>query len=125
MNTYGGTNESLEASVMIMQMVLGKYSYEVVRNAFEKYIENNSDMPKPADIVKIIDPPKEKKQWCKVTFLEIKRKKRENIFTTDEEDKYCEDFIKASLQGDSDSRELLSNAIKQDELENKKYWLEG
>ena len=81
-------------------------------------------MPKPADIVKIIDPSKEKKQWCKITFLEIKRKKRENVFTTNEENQYCEDFVKAAVSGDSDERQLLDSVIKQAEIENKQYWID-
>ena len=124
MNTYGGTQEGLEASVMLMQMVLGKYPYSLVRKGFEIHMQNSSDMPKPADIIQIIDPPPAKKQWCKVTFLEIKRKKRENVFTTIQEDKYIEDFVKAAVSGDSDERAELGEALNQAQVEDKRYWLE-
>lgn len=106
-------------------MVLSDYAIEDIEMAFKKYLKSNTVMPKPADIVKIIDPLPEPKEWCKVMFLEIKRKKRENVFTTNEENKYCEDFIKASLSTNSDERQDLQDVITQSERGNKNYWLEG
>lgn len=125
LDTYGGNDEKLESTVMLMQMVLGGYDYETIRAAFGVYLNNNSVMPKPADIVKIINPPAEKKKWCKVTFLEIKRMKREGQFTTAAEGQYIQDFMQASVSGDAEERELLGGAVKQAELEHKQYWIEG
>ena len=125
LNVYGKTPEQLEGCIMLMQMTLGRFDYELVRAAFGLYLQSGSTMPTPADIIKIIEPPVEEKKWCKVTFLEIKRKRRENQFTSLAEDKYCEDFIRAQVTAKSDDKGMFLEAIKQAELENKQYWLEG
>lgn len=123
LNVYGKTPEQLEAIIAIFQMDLEDYEYSVVRQAFKVYRKTNSTMPTPADIIKIIEPPKEKKEWCKVTFLEIKRKKRENVFTTNEENQYCVDFLKAAVSGEPDERLELESVLKQEKLENQQYWI--
>lgn len=123
LNVYGKTPEQLEGSIMLMQMTLGRFDYETVREAFSIYLQSGSTMPTPADIIKIIEPPVPEKKWCKVTFLDIKRRKRENQFVSLAEDKYCDDFIRASVSSNSDDREELNAAIRQAELEHKQYWL--
>lgn len=124
LDTYGKKPEQLVNSSRLFKMVLADYSIEQIEEAFKIYLKKNSVMPKPADIVQIIEPPKEKRKWCKVAFLEIKRKKRENVFTTFQEDQYCEDFLKAAISGDLDEREYFNSAIEQVKIEDKKYWLE-
>lgn len=124
LDTYGKEPEQLQNASKLFAIVLSDYSIEQIETAFKTYLKRNTDMPKPADIVKIIEPPKPEKKWCKVTFLEIKRKKRENIFTTDEENKYCEDFIKASVSGCPDERLALNEVVQQAAIENKQYWIE-
>ena len=122
LNTYGGGNDALEASIMLMQMTLSRFDYSTVRKAFEIYLQGSSDMPKPADIVKIIEPPVEPRKWCTVTFLEIKRKKREDVFTSLEEDKYCIDFVDAQVSAPEDNKLLIEGALRQAAIEDKRYW---
>lgn len=122
LNTYGKSPEQLEASIMLMQMTLGRFPYDIIREAFSIYLQNGSTMPTPSDIIKIIEPPKEEKKWCKVTFLDIKRRKRENQFVSLSEDKYCDDFIRASVNANSDDKEELNSAIKQAQIEHNQYW---
>ena len=106
-------------------MVLGRFCIEEVEAAFRVYMETKTTMPKPADIVKIIEPPVEPKKWCKVTFLAIKRKHRENVFTSLEEDKYIEDFLKAQVSAPEEQRSLIEDATRQAVAEDKKYWSES
>lgn len=103
-------------------MTLGRFDYEIVRAAFSVYLQSGSDMPKPADIIKIIEPPIEAKKWCKVTFLDIKRKKRENEFTTNEEDQYCRDFVDAQVNAPEEQKLLIEGAMSQLAVEDKRYW---
>jgi len=104
--------------------VLGRFTIEDVESAFRTYMETKTVMPKPADIVKIIEPPVEPIEWCKVTFLEIKRKKRENVFTTRAEDQYVEDFVAAKTTTSPDERLLIEDAIRQADGDNAKYWID-
>lgn len=108
---------------MLMQMILGRFDYEAVRKAFGQFLQNSSDMPKPADIIKIIEPPIEPRKWCATTFIDIKRRTRENQFITDAEKKYVEDFISTRVK-DSDTASMIDDAMRQVEQQNKQYWLE-
>lgn len=56
LNTFGKTPEQFEGIIRIFQLILGKYSYKIIHQAFIKYLENNSEMPTPANIIKIIVP---------------------------------------------------------------------
>lgn len=58
LKTYGKEPAQLEAMNRLFQMMLGKYPFEKVRAGFMKYMERNSEMPAPADIINIIDPYK-------------------------------------------------------------------
>ncbi len=97
LNTYGKSPEQLESSVMLMQMVLGEFDYDAVRGAFMQFLQVSSDMPKPADIIGILEPEKKVKKWCAVTFGEIKRRIRHCEFVSSAEHKYCADFVAAKV----------------------------
>lgn len=43
------------ATIAMFKMVLAEYSIEQIQPAFVIYLKANSDMPAPADIVKIIE----------------------------------------------------------------------
>lgn len=105
---------------MLMQMMLGRFDYETVKTAFAKYLASNSTMPTPADIIKIIEPPVEPRKFCKVTFLDIKRRSREGQFITAAEQKYCNDFLKSGV--DYDSGQEVENTMRQLAIEDKQYW---
>jgi len=125
LNTYGKSPDNMEASVMLMQMMLGKFPYEQVRSAFETYLNTNSEMPKPADIIAIIEPERQKKKWCSTTFIDIKKRGREGQFITEAEKKYCEDFVAAKVSGDEEVALLIEAAEREVELQDSRYWLEG
>lgn len=54
MNVYGKEPEQLENIDKIFQMVLGDYKIEAIEKAFINYLKEKSEMPTPADIIKII-----------------------------------------------------------------------
>ena len=125
LDTFGKEAEQLENINAAFQMYLEDYTYNQVEQAFKIYMKASSVMPKPADIVKIIDPPKPKRKWCGATFIDIRRRIRENQFITDEEQKYCSDFIQAQITAPEEERGLIDDAIRQVEQQNKQYWIEN
>lgn len=122
LDTYGKDPEQLKNAKKVFQFVLADYQYSEIEEAFKVYLKNNKTMPKPADIANIIDPPVEPFKWCKMTYLEIKKKQRENVFTTIEEDQYCKDFIDTSVKGNIDNKQELASVIKQEQIEHNQYW---
>ncbi len=123
LNTYGGSNEGLEATIMLMQMTLGRFDYETVRAAFGVYLQTGKDMPKPADIIQIIEPKPEKKEWSTTAFIDIKRRIREGQFVPKEERQFCNDFITNAVKQQPDSRVAMDGAIRLVEEQDKKYWI--
>lgn len=107
---------------MLMQMTLGKFTYEVVRKAFEVHTVNSSVMPTPADIVKIIEPPAEPRKWCGATFIDIKRRWREGQFITDAEKRYCDDFVAAKVKAPDEVKGLIEDSIREVKKQNRLYW---
>lgn len=122
MNVYGKSPEQLEAIIMLMQMTLRKFSYDDVRKAFEVYLNQSAVMPTPADIVKIIEPSKEKRKWCATTFIDLRRQQREGQFMSKEEKKYMHEFVAAKIE-DPDNASAIESAMKQVEAEDKRYYL--
>lgn len=57
LDTYGKEPEQLENINNAFQMFLDDYSYESIERAFKEYMKENTAMPKPADIIKIINEP--------------------------------------------------------------------
>lgn len=102
---------------------MGGFKISDVETAFAQYLESNTNMPTPADIVKIIEPPVEPRKWCAITFIDIKRRTRENQFITDAEKKYVQDFISARIK-DLDTTSIIDDAMRQVEQQNRQYWLE-
>ena len=125
LDTYGKEPEQLKNLEGAFRLVLGRFNIQQVEAAFAKYLEAGRVMPKPADIVQIIEPPKEKRKWCKVTFLDLKRQQRENMFITDSEKQYLADFIEASVSGDYDERSELQATIDDSSRKDKQFWIEG
>jgi len=122
LDTFGKPPEALASMVQMFQAVLGRFTTQEVQKAFSIYMETQTVIPKPADIVRLIEPPENPRNWCKVTFLDIKRRQREEQFISDDEIQYCKDFISATVTASSDTRELLEGAIKQAQIDHKRYW---
>lgn len=122
LDTFGKDEVQMKNINRSFQLFLEDYVYDDIQLAFKDYMKRKTVMPKPADIIKIIDPPKKEFKPCPTTFIDIKRKIRENQFVTDAELKYCQDFIASRV---SDDIGVVENTIKQVEYENKQYYLGG
>lgn len=55
LDTFGKEVEQLENINLAFQMYLEDYSYSEVEKAFKDYMRNHTVLPKPADIIKMIN----------------------------------------------------------------------
>lgn len=74
LDTYGKTPEQMQSTVKLFCLVLEGQELPKVRSAFREWVTRNSKLPTPADIMNIIDPPKQewKPDWP--MYVAIKRK---------------------------------------------------
>lgn len=122
LDTYGKEPEQLANVVKTFELVLGRFRFDQIERAFAVYLERNTQMPKPADIVNIIEPPAAKRKWCGATFLDIKRRMREGQFITKDERQYCDDYISQATNPASDYSIEAIDYMKRAQLEDKNYW---
>ena len=57
MDTFGKKEEQIPNINQVFQMMLGEYNYKTVEDAFKEYMQENTVMPKPADIISLIRKP--------------------------------------------------------------------
>jgi hypothetical protein len=124
LDTFGKEPEQLENLKKVFQMVLGRFSIAQVEMAFRIYMEKFTTMPKPADIVKIIEPPQKEQVWCGATYIQLCKRKRENQFMLDAELKYIKDFENARITAPEQQKGLMEESIRQVEQQNNQYWIE-
>lgn len=102
LNLFGKEPEQLVATTRLFHMILADYSIEVVEDAFKKYMKIHTNMPAPADIVNIIEPPAPKIEWP--VYIELKRRIREGrSYVTPEEKEFirnCEDLAITRQKGE-------------------------
>ncbi len=84
LKVYGKEPEQLGNLVKVFVLVLGEYDYPAIRVAFATYLKRHTDLPAPADIVKIIDPPPPVLSAAAYTAL---RKRIEEGYYPDSEDR--------------------------------------
>ena len=118
LKVYGKEPEQLESLNSVFQMCLSEFTFAEVREAFKVYLMSNAEMPAPADIVKIIRPPR---VWCATSFIDIKRRSREGEYITQREQQYCVDFVARATSAPEEQRIGLEKAIKSVELEDRRY----
>lgn len=94
LDTYGKEPEQLKNINKLFQIKLANFTWKQIEDAFGMYLNTGTAMPKPADIISIIEP---KPVWCKLTFQEIRKKQIACEFVTDDEYRYCEEFIAAHV----------------------------
>lgn len=75
--TYGKTQAELETLVEGFAWILAEHELSDIRDAFKEYITRKSDIPAPADIIKIIEENKSyavpAREFRIETLLEFKR----------------------------------------------------
>ena len=118
LDNFGKEPEQLANMEKVFQMVLGRFTIEEVEDAFMVYLGRETVIPKPADIVKIIEPPVESKKWCGATFIDIKRRLRDGEFITDSEKKYCLEYVAARIEDPE-----IDKTVRKIDQQDRKYWV--
>lgn len=114
LKTYGKDPEQMRDTVALFQQVLGRFTTSQVALAFSKYLERNSEMPAPADIVNIIEPPRE--SLSAATYVSLQKKAYAGEYLLSSEREFCEAFRKqeyAKMRGGSEDYHEALREVKQ------------
>lgn len=89
---YGKTRAELETLVDGFCWAMEGYSMESIINALQHWVRGlrKTTIPTPADLLNIIDPPKEPLTAC--VYMEIKKRSREGEYIYPKERDYCDAF---------------------------------
>lgn len=91
LDTFGKTPDQVKASVKMHLLTLGKYPLSKVKAAYLQWIERNSKMPAPSDIVNIITPPQVEWKPDTALFISLMQKvHREGYYLWGEEKRFIE-----------------------------------
>jgi len=116
---YGEKAEDALTRDAGFQWILGDYDIEQVKAAFLKYVKTHSDMPAPADIINIINPPPPKIDWP--LYIELKKRLRQsNVYVDQDERAFvrnCENLAilrqKNEMQNYADAQRQLEGHFSQ------------
>jgi hypothetical protein len=111
---YGEKAEDAASRDAGFQWLLGRFTIEQVRDAFRVYVERRSDLPAPADIIQIIEPPPE--PLSAALYVSYQKKAYSGGFLLSSERAFCRAFEaqeEGKTRGGSDTlrecqRELAS-----------------
>jgi len=99
---YGKTAAELETLVEGYCWVLGGYPIQSIIEAIGKFIRTSRDIPKPADIEAVINPPPPRIDWP--LYIELKKRLREgNVYVDRDEKQFvrnCEDLAIIRQRGE-------------------------
>lgn len=116
LNVYGKTSDQLPGIIKMFILVLADYPLEKISKGFADYLKRNSVMPTPADIVNIIDPPKEqwKPDWSVYRALK-KKVQQDGYYLYGSERLFvekCENFVfKKAIDDDADAETIEAHKI--------------
>lgn len=82
---YGEDESHLIAKIKMFQMVLAEYPDSEIKRAFKIFLKEGSAFPIPADIVRIIEPPKEK--LSAMLYFQLKRHQAQGHYIWDDREK--------------------------------------
>jgi hypothetical protein len=124
---YGKSATDLETLVEGFLWVLGNYPMNEILLGIAEYVKRNSDIPAPADIVKIIDPPKQewKPDWA--VYITLKKRIQQDGYYpySDEREflKRCDAYaVNRALSDDAGEEEKTGRVIASGQ---KTFALEG
>lgn len=104
MKLYGREPEQFDAIVTLFQMVLAPYPFHKIEAAFVEHIKRKTEMPTPADIVLLIEPPAPKPDWAAYVGIKAKMK---DAFVMPAERRYvawCETYVAENLKSYEDKQ---------------------
>jgi hypothetical protein len=108
LDTYGKTPQQLGTASEVFVRMLSKYDMELVREGFYSYMERNSRMPTPSDIINIIDPPPWKPDWAYYHSLKESIKRGNQLSPYSAEHRYMKKCEEYALQEMRDDEERMS-----------------
>lgn len=99
---YGEKAEDALVRDAAFQWKLGRFTYSEVLHAFNEYTDRNADLPAPADIINIIDPPPE--PLSAALYVTYRKRVAEGDYLLPSQRAYCaafEEQEKAKTRGGS------------------------
>ncbi len=99
---YGEKAEDALVRDAAFQWKLGRFTYNEVLHAFNEYTDRNADLPAPADIINIIDPPPE--PLSAALYVTYRKRVAEGDYLLPSQREYCaafEEQEKAKVRGGS------------------------
>lgn len=85
-NTYGDKAAMMEYRDQMFQQVLVPYPISLVREAFIEHIRCKANLPTPADIVNLIEPPEPTPDWA--AYVGILARLKEGGYVSDDQKEY-------------------------------------
>jgi hypothetical protein len=102
---YGERAEDAESRDAGFQWLLGRFTIEQVRSAFREYIERYADLPVPANIINLIEPPQEK--LSAAVYIAYQKKACSGGWLLSDERQFCRDYEAQEMEKGRASRELV------------------
>lgn len=115
---YGKSVGQLEDLIELFSFATAKYPMEAVIAGLAEYVTRKPDLPAPADIIAIIDPPKpEKPKLDRATYIACQKKGWENM--TFEEEHFVRAYERQQLDmvTASDIHDPVKTEAKQHEVD--------
>lgn len=117
LDTYGKTPEQMKATIKLFCMVLEGRPIDKVREGFRHWVNRNSKLPTPADIVNIIDPPKQEWRPDWAAYVGLKQKIKTDWYYPSHEERdflrRCEGYAidRSNPQDEGDKLEHQARAL--------------
>jgi hypothetical protein len=102
---YGEKAEDAASRDAGFQWLLGRFTIDQVRAAFRTYIERNADLPVPANIINLIEPPPQK--LSAAVYIAYQKKACGGGWLLSDERQFCRDYEAQEMEAGRASRELL------------------
>jgi hypothetical protein len=102
---YGEKAEDAASRDAGFQWLLGRFTIDQVRAAFRTYIERNADLPVPANIINLIEPPPQK--LSSAVYVAYQKKACSGGWLLSDERQFCRDYEAQEMEAGRASRELL------------------
>lgn len=108
---YGKTAEELETLVEGFSWALSDYPMPDILNALKQYITSHPDIPAPADLRNIIDPPPQ--ELSAALYVSLQKKAFSGEYLLSDEREFCQRFRDQELAKMRGGSETLREANRQ------------
>jgi hypothetical protein len=108
---YGRTDAELQTLVEGFCWILSDYPMDSILMALKHYVMTKADIPTPADLRNIIDPPP--LPLSGAVYIDIKKRGREDQFITRDEKEYCRKYEEQEMAKSRGGSEELRQAQAQ------------